>query len=156
LVVLLDQFSKVYIKQYWDVNNLLPFDHINIIGDYLRFVFVENPGIAFGIRVGSFNILIALFSFLAAVFIGRYLYIAGKKFNLNTIGFSLILGGAIGNLIDRVLCFVPNSGYNGVVDFIDIGIGTHRWYIFNVADSAVSIGIALYFAHSYFYSKTVN
>ncbi len=156
LVVILDQFSKISIKQYWDVNNLLLFDHINILGNYLRFVFVENPGIAFGIRVGSFNVIIAIFSFLATIFISRYLFIYGNKFNFNSVGLSLILGGAIGNLIDRVLFFIPNSGYNGVVDFIDVGIGAHRWYIFNIADSAVSVGIVLYFIHSYLHSKTVN
>ena len=55
------------------------------------------------------------------------------------------------NLIDRIIVYIPNSGYNGVVDFIDVGLIDHRWYIFNIADSAVTIGITLYLAYSIFF-----
>jgi signal peptidase II len=62
----------------------------------------------------------------------------------------LILGGAVGNLIDRILIYVPNSTYNGVIDFIDVGVSGHRWYIFNIADSAVTMGIIIYLFYSTF------
>ena len=65
----------------------------------------------------------------------------------------MILGGAIGNLIDRILIYIPNSTYAGVVDFIDVGIATHRWYIFNIADSAVTVGIFLYLIYSTFFEN---
>ena len=57
---------------------------------------------------------------------------------------NLILGGAIGNLIDRTLMCIPSSGYGGVVDFIDIGFGYYRWFTFNIADVAITFGIILY------------
>ena len=67
-------------------------------------------------------------------------------------GLGLILGGAIGNLIDRCYIFISDP-YNGVVDFIDMGVGHFRWYTFNIADSAVTIGVMLYLLHSLFLVK---
>ena len=64
----------------------------------------------------------------------------------------MILGGAIGNLIDRSTIFFTEH-YQGVVDFIDVGIGVNRWYTFNIADSAVTLGIILYFLHTLFTYK---
>jgi len=67
-------------------------------------------------------------------------------------GLGFILGGAIGNLIDRSYIFFAWP-YEGVVDFIDIGVGGFRWYTFNIADSAVTIGVVLYLLHSLFLIK---
>lgn len=64
----------------------------------------------------------------------------------------LILGGAIGNLIDRSYIFFSGT-YEGVVDFIDVGAGGFRWYTFNIADSAVTIGVILYLLYSLFRIK---
>ena len=69
---------------------------------------------------------------------------------------SLIIGGAIGNAIDRILVLVPNSGYNGVVDFIDLGINDFRWYVFNIADTSITIGAILYILAQYSYNKKDN
>ena len=62
----------------------------------------------------------------------------------------MIVGGAIGNLIDRILVQIPESNYRGVVDFIDIGTLTFRWYTFNIADSFVCIGMFWYLLLSKF------
>ena len=62
------------------------------------------------------------------------------------------MGGAIGNLIDRSYIFF-SIPYRGVIDFIDIGAGNFRWYTFNIADSAVTIGVMLYLLHSLFIKK---
>ena len=69
---------------------------------------------------------------------------------------ALIIGGAIGNAIDRILVLIPNSGYNGVVDFIDLGINDLRWYIFNIADTSITIGAILYILTQYKYNKKKN
>ncbi len=69
---------------------------------------------------------------------------------------ALIIGGAIGNAIDRILVLIPNSGYNGVVDFIDLGINDLRWYIFNIADTSITIGAILYILTQYMYNKKNN
>ena len=90
--------------------------------------------------------------FIATLFI---IYLHWKeRFNhpLIVIGLSLILGGAIGNLIDRSAIFFSKH-YEGVVDFIDVGIGASRWYTFNIADSAVTVGILLYLVHTLFTHK---
>ena len=59
------------------------------------------------------------------------------------------MGGAIGNFIDRFLTVVNCNGYNGVVDFIDIGVYNYRWYTFNVADLAITIGLFIYLYQTY-------
>ena len=65
--------------------------------------------------------------------------------SIEKIPLGFILGGAIGNAIDRVLVLFPSSGYIGVIDFIDIGINNYRWYIFNMADTFITVGIIIYF-----------
>ena len=91
--------------------------------------------------------LVTILSFAATLFIAYFHW--KERFNhpLIVTGLALILGGAIGNLIDRSQIFFV-SNYKGVVDFIDVGIGTSRWYTFNIADSAVTIGIVLYLLHA--------
>ena len=147
MVVLLDQLSKIWIK-----NNFSLWESREILGSFIRFSHVKNPGIAFGIPIGDWGILITILSFVATLFI---IYIHWKeRFNhpLIVTGLSLILGGAIGNLIDRS-AILFSERYEGVVDFIDVGIGSMRWYTFNIADSAVTIGILLYFLHTLFTHK---
>ena len=96
MVVLLDQLSKIWIK-----NNFSLWESREILGSFIKFSHVKNPGIAFGIPIGDWGILITILSFVATLFI---IYIHWKeRFNhpLIVTGLSLILGGAIGNLIDR-------------------------------------------------------
>ncbi len=120
------------------------------MGDFLRFSYVENPGIAFGIRLGNLKVLVTIISIAIASYLAFLLYNYKQFAYVEKLSFSLILGGAIGNLIDRILIYIPNSTYAGVVDFIDIGIVGHRWYIFNIADSAVTVGIIFYLVYSTF------
>jgi len=147
MVVLLDQLSKIWIK-----NNFSLWESREILGSFIKFSHVKNPGIAFGIPIGDWGILITILSFVATLFI---IYIHWKeRFNhpLIVTGLSLILGGAIGNLIDRSAILFAER-YEGVVDFIDVGIGSMRWYTFNIADSAITVGILLYFLHTLFTHK---
>ena len=143
---MLDQLSKIWIK-----NNFVLFESRNIIGDFLRFTYVENPGIAFGIRLGNLKILATIISIVIASYLAFLLYNSKQFVYIEKLALSFILGGAIGNLIDRILIYIPNSTYTGVVDFIDVGIATHRWYIFNIADSAVTVGIILYLIYTTFF-----
>jgi signal peptidase II len=145
-VVVLDQLSKIWIK-----NNFALYESRNIMGDFLRFSYVENPGIAFGIRVGNLKVLVTIISIAIASYLAFLLYNSKKFVYIEKLSLSLILGGAIGNLIDRILIYIPNSTYAGVIDFIDIGIVGHRWYIFNIADSAVTVGIIFYLVYSTFF-----
>jgi len=107
---------------------------------------------AFGLSVGEFGIVVTILSCLATLMIVYFHWQERFSHPLIVMGLSLILGGAIGNLIDRSSIFFTEH-YEGVVDFIDVGIGSNRWYTFNVADSAVTIGIILYLIHTLFTHK---
>jgi signal peptidase II len=137
LIVALDQITKFIIIKY--VN---PFDSIAVF-PFLNIVNVTNIGAAFGSfkHLGS-NFFIVV-SLIAIAFI---LYLL-KKNLYNYIGLSLILGGALGNLIDRVF-------YGKVVDFIDFYIGNYHWPAFNVADSSLTIGIIVILFTSILPKKT--
>ena len=152
IIVLIDQATKILIKNYWLENNLY-YSKINIIGDFIRFTFIENPGIAFGINTSKFHIIITLITVGAIFFIVYYLYGLIKDDNPESLPWFFILGGAIGNCIDRILVLIPNLDYNGVIDFIDIGINQYRWYIFNVADASITIGLFIYVYQVYITKK---
>ena len=147
LVIIIDQISKIWVK-----HNLAHWETIDVLGSFLRFSHVKNPGIAFGIPVGDFSMFVAVLSFSATILIAFLHWQERKNHPLIVNGLSLILGGAIGNLIDRSYIFFSEP-YEGVVDFIDIGAGGFRWYTFNIADSAVTVGVILYLLHSLFMTK---
>ena len=132
-VVLIDQISKLAARAF-----LRGEQPVNIIGDYFRLTYLENPGMAFGIRVGG-PAFFTVFATLASLVVLIYLFRlrgdrSGARFAL-----ALIFGGAVGNLIDRIL-------YGQVVDFIEVGVKDFRWPVFNIADSAVTVGMILLIA----------
>jgi len=144
---LIDQISKVWIK-----NNLNLWESREILGSFIKFSHVKNPGLAFGISVGEWGVFVTVLSLLATLFIAYFHW--QERFNhpLIVTSLSLILGGAIGNLIDRSTIFFTEN-YEGVVDFIDVGFGASRWYTFNIADSAVTVGIILYLLNTLLTNK---
>ena len=109
-----------------------------VFGDVVRLTLVYNRGAAFGLHLGEYSRWIFLVLTLVALVILAQLYrqTSGRDI-ARTLAISLVSAGAIGNLIDRI------RGPQGVVDFIDIGIGDMRWPTFNVADMAVSTGAIL-------------
>jgi signal peptidase II len=125
-VVALDQATK-----YLIMTNLTAYDSRELF-PFLHIVHVRNTGAAFGMFKTLGSSFFIILSVCAIFFI---VYLLEKQIH-NTLGLSLILGGAIGNLIDRVL-------YGKVVDFIDFSVGSFHWPAFNVADSALTIGIAI-------------
>jgi len=132
-IIAIDQITKYFVISY-----LTPFDSIEIF-PFLHLVIVRNTGAAFGMFRNFGSTFFVGISVLAVIFI-VYLLI---KSSYNFIGLSLVLGGAIGNLIDRIL-------YGKVVDFIDFSIGKFHWYTFNVADSSLTVGIIVIFLISLF------
>lgn len=125
-VVALDQATK-----YLIMTSLSPYDSREIF-PFLHIVNVKNTGAAFGMFKTLGSKFFIILSAGAIVFI----FYLMKKRTYSTLGLSLILSGAIGNLIDRVR-------YGKVMDFIDFSVGTFHWPAFNVADSALTIGIVL-------------
>ncbi|MFQ5708665.1 MAG: signal peptidase II [bacterium] len=130
VVVVMDQLTKMSVRYFFEKG----IDH-NIISDFVQLTYIENPGMAFGIQFGG-QTFFTLFAAVASVIIFVYIVRARSERFSTRFALALILGGAIGNLIDRFL-------FGAVTDFINIGIGAKRWPFFNIADSAVTIGMVI-------------
>ena len=119
----------------------LPPRPVQVVGDWLTLQLVYNPGAAFGIYVGAYSRWVFLvLAIVALIVLGSMVRHTKPGDYVRLIALGLVCGGAVGNLIDRI------RSSRGVVDFIDVGIGVHRWPTFNIADSAVTVGaIALAF-----------
>ncbi len=124
IVVLLDQASKQF---FWILGK-----NFDVIDDFLRVTLVRNSGAAFGMLQGG-RIFLVFSSVIAAIFIIFLAQRIPAEEKAKRIFLGMILGGALGNLVDRL--------YPGhVIDFIDMGIGAHRWPVYNIADTAVTVG----------------
>ncbi|ADD68535.1 lipoprotein signal peptidase [Denitrovibrio acetiphilus DSM 12809] len=135
-IVILDQWTKLYIKNNFDLYELRP-----VIDGFFSITYVLNPGAAFGMlaklddsyRQGFFVIITAV-AILAVI----YLMSKEKDMKIRLVSYTLILAGAIGNFIDRI--------YIGkVVDFLHFYYKQYQWPAFNVADIAISVGIGILF-----------
>ena len=137
LVLILDVVTKQLAARY-----LVEHVPYRIIGDVVRFTLAFNPGAAFSMSLGQYSRLIFGGFAVIALFVLWRLYRmtgAGARVGdrMRIIALGLAFGGATGNLLDRI------RSPQGVVDFIDIGLGDVRFWTFNVADSAVTIGAIL-------------
>jgi len=159
-IVLADQAAKLAVKGFSipslgiEVHGMGLGASKPIIGDFLKLTYIENPGMAFGIDLGG-KTFFSIFSIAASIGILYYLYKARGERLPQRFALAMILGGAIGNLIDRVfygLIFDGGSFFSGrVVDFIDVdffdlsffGYHLSRWPVFNIADASVTIGVLL-------------
>jgi signal peptidase II len=135
-VVGLDQLAKS-----WIVANLGVGEGIAIVGDWVRIVHWRNTGILFGMLPQSAGAF-AIVSIAVAGLIVAYHARAGRGL-LVTIALGLLLGGALGNLVDRLR-------YGAVVDFVDMGIGAWRFYTYNLADAAITTSLVLLIAMALF------
>jgi signal peptidase II len=134
-VIALDRVTK------WTIAHRLSLhDSIPVIPGFFRIIHAENPGAAFGIFADSPSpwkgTLLIGFSVIALLIVGMLLWKNSQTMTSTGFGLSLILGGAIGNLWDRVVS-------RHVVDFLLFYIGPHQWPAFNVADSAIVVGAGL-------------
>ncbi|HEY3347979.1 MAG TPA: signal peptidase II [Nitrospirota bacterium] len=135
VVFVLDRLTKAGIMR-----KLAAFETVPVIPNFFDIVHVRNKGAAFGILAmadSSFRMPVLLLS--TAVAIGLLLYfikIVREQDTLTLVALALIIGGAIGNLYDRIF-------YGHVVDFIDWYVGVHHWPAFNIADSGITVGVIL-------------
>ena len=138
-ILALDILTKYLVQQ-----TLTPYDQILIIGDFFRLTFIYNPGAAFGLHLGPYSRFIFLtLAFVAlAVLLVMYRHTAADD-RLRLFAIGAISGGALGNVIDRI------RSAEGVVDFLDFFWQGHHFPTFNVADSAICIGVGLYIISSY-------
>ncbi len=159
-IVLCDQITKLLVRGFEipalgiKVKGMRLGESKQLIGDLVRITYTENPGIAFGIDLGN-KFLLTFLTFIAAIIVFIYLYKVRNGNFMLRLSLGMILGGAIGNLIDRVFhSVIFNYGkifHGRVIDFIDIdffninlfGYHVDRWPIFNIADASVTIGVLL-------------
>ena len=139
IIVVFDQISKAVI-----LNNLPLYRSIAVIPGVFNLTHIHNPGGAFGFLASQSlnvrNLIFILISSLAVCLIFYFYRHTPKTHPLLATGFALIFGGALGNLIDRVR-------FGKVVDFLDFYIGSYHWPAFNIADSAITVGVAIFLFH---------
>ena len=136
VVVVADQLTKA-----WVAGSLAQGEGFEVLGDWIRIIHWRNSGILFGMLPQSAGAF-AIASLVVAGLIVAYHARAGRGLVV-TVALGLLLGGAIGNLIDRV-------HYGSVIDFVDMGIGAWRFYTYNIADAAISTSIVLLVAMAAF------
>ncbi|MFN6113675.1 MAG: signal peptidase II [Bacteroidota bacterium] len=157
MLVVLDQVTKVLVKGFdlFGIVHEWMFlgESRPLLGDALRLTFVENPGMAFGIEWGNAKIILTLLTIGIVLLIVRMIMQTPESARTVRFSLTLLLGGAVGNLIDRMFYGVLYGEgplfYGKVVDFLQVDIPdvslfgelyTH-WPVFNVADSCVSVGV---------------
>ena len=128
-ILLIDQISKILIHAKINL-----YESIQVIPHLLDFTYIRNEGIAFGINFAGSKVIFIVFPILITFYL--FSLLKDKEFDkpFYQISLLLIIGGAIGNIIDRIF-----RGY--VIDFIDFHINNVHWYVFNLADSSVTIGL---------------
>ena len=130
-----DQGSKLFLLYGLHFIEKGPGEHIPVL-PFFDLVMVWNPGISYGLlpahgRAGT--VILAIFSLIAVAGLGWWLWHANRKLLAAALG--LVIGGAIGNLIDRLI-------YTKVADFFHFYVRGYDWYVFNVADCAITLGVA--------------
>ncbi|WP_419161192.1 signal peptidase II [Candidatus Palauibacter sp.] len=133
VVLTLDIVTKA-----WVMNTFELYEQTPVIGDFFRFTYTHNRGAAFGIDIGEYSrIFFLILSLIALGVLGVIYRGTPSSDRPRVLAISLVAAGALGNIWDRIRLEL------GVVDFLDFGIGTHRFPVFNIADSAVTVGAVL-------------
>lgn len=159
-IVLFDQITKLYVKGIKiealgiDIPGMPYQSSKSIFGNYFKITFIENPGMAFGLQIGG-KLFLSLFTIFATILLIFFLFKNRKEGLLLRVALAFILGGAIGNLIDRVFYgkiyeYAPYF-FGKVVDFLHFdfpnftifGKTIYSWPIFNIADVFVTAGFLL-------------
>ena len=143
-IFIFDQLTKWLVYQYMELYQSVP-----VIPDFFYLTYVTNDGMAFGLSLPggqwSLNILSIIMTFILAYFF----WLERNSHLIIKLSLSLIISGALGNLVDRILA-------GEVIDFMHIKIGAYwEWYIFNIADTSVSVGMILFIIHSLYFQDKI-
>ena len=145
VVIVVDQITKLYIME-----TMRPHESIPIVPNLFNLTYIRNPGAAFGILAGSSNAFRMVFFGLTSIFalglLGTIFFRMSERDWMGRLSVVGILGGAIGNLIDRLR-------YGEVIDFLDVYVENYHWPAFNVADSAITVGVIFLIIHFAFEKK---
>jgi len=130
IVLLLDRITKWIVQSRFAL-----YEQVDVLGSVIRLTYIHNPGAAFGLYLGPWSrqIFLVLSAVAIAVLAALYWFTPAAE-RARLLAIALICGGALGNFVDRL------RSAHGVVDFVDVGFGTLRWPVFNVADMAVTTG----------------
>jgi signal peptidase II len=131
LVFVLDRVTKA-----WAAHVLAPAGTLPFLGDWLRFTYVRNTGVAFGLGAGKALPLVAI-TLVALGLVAALAFSSRSRTWPRSIALGLIVGGAAGNLLDR-------ARWGSVIDFVDFGFRQNWFPVFNAADSAITVGVALF------------
>jgi signal peptidase II len=142
IIVIIDQLTKFFIIKYLPLHDTVP-----VVSGLFNIIHIKNPGGAFGLLANlSPGMRTFIFLFISSLAVGLILYFYFKTHAAQTwlsAAFALIFGGAVGNLIDRIR-------FGVVTDFLDFYISKYHWPAFNIADSAITIGIGIFAYHLLF------
>ena len=130
LISVTDQVTKQMIRDRFGLGESLP-----VIDGFFDLTYIENTGAAWGMMKGQEVFLIVISLLMVVVMLGCYRSLAGVL--AHRVAFGLLLGGIVGNLMDRIRL-------SAVTDFLDFYVGRHHWPAFNIADSAICVGVAIY------------
>ena len=144
-IFVIDRISKFYIIYLSQKN----FDNELFISTYLNIVLIWNDGIAFGLLSSKENYLYNLISLIIIIIILILFYLIYKSKKFKKFSYILVTGGALGNVFDRVF-------YKSVPDFIDVHFNGFHWFIFNIADIFITIGVICLIYDEIFIEKTEN
>ena len=144
ILVLADQVSKAIV-----VRTMSLYESVPVIENFFHFTYITNDGMAFGIDFPFGYFIFSLVSALLTIFLFWYLWTVRNDSLVIRLGLAMIIAGAVGNLIDRLML-------GEVIDFLDFMVGNFHWYVFNLADSYVTVGMVLILTDSIFLEKKIE
>ena len=146
-----DQITKLLVIYYFEIDvERLNSTIIFYINEYLNFYIIWNKGFAFGLFQNDIDLVNNIYMVLIlTIIIILFIYALQINRKIYYFSFSLIIGGAIGNLIDRF-------SYNAVLDFIDLHYNNYHWYVFNIADITITTGCILTIILELFFKEKEN
>tara|TARA_B100000787_G_scaffold110329_1_gene82103 strand:- start:1521 stop:1970 length:450 start_codon:yes stop_codon:yes gene_type:complete len=145
MIFLIDRMSKLYILKLAEVENSVDI----YVTSYLNLFLIWNKGIAFGLFSVNENIIYNIITAIISLIIIGIIFIMWKNNNIQRYFLAVVAGGALGNLYDRIV-------YTAVPDFIDVHFQGFHWFVFNVADIFITIGVLCLILVELFYNNKIT
>jgi signal peptidase II len=143
-IFIFDQLTKWLVYQYMELYQSVP-----VIHDFFYLTYVTNDGMAFGLSLPGGQWSLTILSIIMTFILVYFFWLERNSHLIIKLSLSLIISGALGNLVDRILA-------GKVIDFMHIKIGAYwEWYIFNIADTSVSVGMILFIIHSLYFQDKI-
>ena len=145
ILFLIDRISKIYILKLAELNNAVDI----YITPYLNLYLIWNKGVAFGLISFDDQFIYNLITFVISLIIITLIVVTTKSKDIKKYFYVMIIGGALGNFFDRVY-------YSAVPDFIDLHVGNFHWFVFNIADIFITIGVICLITAEMITDKNIN